>query len=89
MKLEFELVNRSFSFMTAAVKKDSPLEMLAFRVNLSLIVESPKLGHQVSGVLRCVHSQCLGDDEERSSKLSNSQLLSGTLKRQKRHLGTC
>lgn len=48
--------------MTAALRKDSPLEILAFRINLSLIVEGPKLGHQISGVLCCVHSQCLGDD---------------------------
>lgn len=71
-------------FMPGAVREDSPLEILAFRVNLSLIVEGPKLGHQISGVLCGVHSQRLGDDEERPSELCNSQLLSGTLKKQKR-----
>lgn len=70
--------------MTGAVKQDSPLEVLAFRIDLSFVVEGPKLGHQVSGVLCCVHSQRLGDDEERPSKLSDSQLLSGTLTKQKR-----
>lgn len=67
--------------MTGAVRQDSPLEILAFRINLSFIVEGPKLGHQIGGVLCCVHSQRLGDDQERSSKLSNSQLLSGTLRK--------
>lgn len=42
----------------------SPLEMLALGINLSLIVEGAKLGHQVSGVLGCIHSQRLGDDQE-------------------------
>lgn len=65
--------------MTGAVKQDSPLEVLAFRIDLSFVVEGPKLGHQISGVLCCVHSQRLGDDKERSSKLGDSQLLSGTL----------
>lgn len=60
--------------------RTSPLEILAVRINLSLIVEGPELGHQIGGVLCCVHSQCLGDDEERASKLGNSQLFPGTLK---------
>lgn len=72
-----------FTFTTGAVRQDSPLEILAFRINLSFIVEGPKLGHQIGGVLCCVHSQRLGDDQERSSKLGNSQLLSGTLRKQK------
>lgn len=61
-------------------KQNSPLEILAFRVNLGFIVESTELCHQISGVLCCVNSQCFGDDEKRPSKLSNGQLLSGTLK---------
>lgn len=71
------------SFLTGAVKRDSPLEVLALRIDLSFVVEGPKLGHQVSGVLCCVHSQRLGDDEEGSSELGNSQLLSGTLTKTK------
>lgn len=63
---------------------DSPLEILAFGINLSLIVEGPELGHQISRVLRGVYSQRLGDDEERPSKLCNSQLFSGTLNVNKR-----
>lgn len=61
-----------------------PLEILAFRVNLSFVVEGSELGHQVCGVLGCVHSQRLGNDEEGTSKLRNGQLLSGTLKKKKK-----
>ena len=60
----------------------SPFEVLAFRVDLGFVVESTKLGHQVGGVLCCVDSQGLGDDQEGAGKLCNGQLLPGTLKKQ-------
>lgn len=47
-------------------------------------MEGTKLGHQISGVLCCIHSQCLGDDKEGPGELGNSQLLSGTLNNKKK-----
>lgn len=46
-------------------------------------MEGSELSHQVSGVLCCVHGQRLGNHEEGTGKLGNSQLLSGTLKKNK------
>lgn len=57
----------------------SPLEILAFGINLSLIVEGPQLSHQIRRILRRVDGQRLGDDEQRACKLGDGQLLSGAL----------
>lgn len=77
----FQLIEHFVSSVKGTT--DSPLQIFAFRINLGLIVEGPELGHQISGVLCCIYSQCLGDDKERSSKLCNSQLLSRTLQKRK------
>ena len=58
----------------------SPFEVLALGVDLGFVVESAELGHQVGGVLRCVHRQRLGDDQQGAGELRNGQLLPGTLK---------
>lgn len=63
--------------MTAG--SDSPLQVLALWVDLSLVVEGPELRHQVGGVLRRVHGQRLGDDEEGPGELCDGQLLPGPL----------
>lgn len=61
---------------------DSPLEILALGVDLSLVVEGTQLGHQIGGVLCCVHSQRLGDDEEGAGELGDGQLFPGALRRE-------
>lgn len=62
-----------------AFSQDSPLEVLALWVHLSLVVESAQLGHQIGGVLRRVHRQRLWDDEEGAGELGDGQLLPGAL----------
>lgn len=62
-----------------AFSQDSPLEVLALGVNLSLVVEGAQLSHQIGGVLRRVHRQRLGDDEEGAGELCDGQLLPGAL----------
>ncbi len=42
-------------------------------------MEGSEFGHQVGGVLCGVDCQSFRNDEQRASKLSNSQLLTGTL----------
>ena len=39
------------------------------------VVVGPQLGHEVGGVLGCIHRQRLGDDEQRVGKLGDGQLL--------------
>lgn len=73
-----------------AFSQDSPLEVLALGVHLSLVVEGAQLGHQIGGVLRRVHRQRLWDDEEGAGELGDGQLLPGALGggRRYRHLST-
>lgn len=47
---------------------------------LAGIVISSKLGNEIRGVLRRVHSQSLGDDQKGTGKLGYRQLFSGALK---------
>lgn len=54
---------------------DSPLEILAFGVDLGFVVKRSEFGHQVGGVLRGVHRQRLRNDEQGTGKLCNRQLL--------------
>lgn len=67
----------------AAFSQNSPLEVLALGVDLSLVVEGAQLGHQVGGVLRRVHGQRLGDDEEGAGELGDGQLFPGALRRER------
>lgn len=74
-------MNETFIWQTFCTGMlNSPFEILAFGVHLGFVVEGSKFGHQVGGVLCCVHSQRLGDDEKSVRKLCNGQLLSGTLR---------
>lgn len=66
----------------AAFSQNLPLEVLALGVDLSLVVEGAQLGHQVGGVLRCVHGQRLGDDKEGAGELGDGQLFPGALRQE-------
>lgn len=63
-RLRNENRKRLINSLTHQPRQNSPLEILALRVDLSLIMERPQFSHQVSGVLCCIHSQRLRDDEK-------------------------
>jgi len=56
-----------------------PLEVCMLNLGLARVVIGSQLCYQVSSILSGIHSQCFGNNKQRSCKLSNCQLLTWTL----------
>ena len=56
-----------------------PLEVCVLNLGLARVVIGSQLCHQVSSILSSIHSQCFGNNKQRSRKFGNCQLLTWTL----------
>lgn len=56
-----------------------PFQVCVLGLRLRRMMVRTHLRHKIRSILCCIDGQRLGDDEERTSKLRNGQLLPGTL----------
>ncbi len=57
------------------IKTILPFQVNVLRLGLRRMMVRAHLSYQIRSILCCIDGQRLGDDEERTSKLRNGQLL--------------